>query len=331
MYPGPDAPELGSFVATLERELEARGHEFARAVVDRRGGRDRHARLPLHVVRAAHRFRPDVVYAHFLVPAGLLGAIAGRAPLVVTAHGTDVENARRSRAVRAATKLTVKRADAVVAVSVWLLGRLVEAVPEALAKSTVIDCGVDLDRFTPRDAASARADVGWSPDGTGFVCVGSLSERKNVLRLARAFERRGEGSLAFVGDGPLRPALEGRPGIHLAGTVEHDRVADWIAAADVVCQPSLMEPFGLATLEGLASGRSVVATSIGGPPEFVPPEAGILVDPIDDDALVAALDEASQLPRPNLAARSAAEAHDVRRQAERVEEILLRACRGQKA
>ena len=97
MYPGPDAPELGSFVATLERELEARGHEFARAVVDRRGGRGRHARLALDVVQAARRFRPDVVYAHFLVPAGLLGAIAGRAPLVVTAHGTDVENARRSK------------------------------------------------------------------------------------------------------------------------------------------------------------------------------------------------------------------------------------------
>ena len=91
-----------------------------------------------------------------------------------------------------------------------------------------------------------------------------------MLRLARAFELRGEGELAFVGDGPLRGALEGRPRIRLAGTVDHGRVAAWIAAADVVCQPSLVEPFGLATLEGLASGRSVVATSVGGPPEFVP-------------------------------------------------------------
>ena len=327
MYPGPNAPEFGSFVATLEHELGARGHELERAVVDRRGGLSRHPRLAFDVAHTAHRFRPDVVYAHFLVPAGLLGAIAGHAPLVVTAHGQDVENARRSKTVRAATKFTVKRAEAVVAVSAWLLGRLVEAVPEALVKSTVIDCGVALDRFAPRDVVVARSDVCWSPDGTGFLCIGTLSERKNVLRLARAFERRGEGSLAFVGDGPLRPALEGRPGIHLAGTVEHERVADWIAAADVVCQPSLMEPFGLATLEGLASGRSVVATRIGGPPEFVPPQAGVLVDPVGDDALVAALDEAAQLPRPNLAARSAAEAHDVRRQAERVEEVLLRACR----
>jgi len=331
MYPGVAAPEFGSFVATLERALEARGHDIERAVVDRRGGHGRHARLAVDVLQAAHRFRPDVVYAHFLVPAGLLGGIAARSPLVVTAHGQDVENARRRRAIRAATRLTVRRAHAVVAVSNWLLERLVEVVPEAAAKSTVIDCGVDLERFTVRDVAAARTEVGWSPAGTGFVCVGTLSERKNVLRLARAFERRGEGGLAFVGDGPLRPALEGRPGIHLAGAVDHDRAATWIAAADVICQPSIAEPFGLATLEGLASGRSVVATRVGGPPEFVPSGAGVLVDPLDDDALGAALGDAALLPRPNPESRRAAELHDVRRQAERVEDLLLRAVRARRA
>jgi glycosyltransferase involved in cell wall biosynthesis len=173
--------------------------------------------------------------------------------------------------------------------------------------------------------------VGWSDPGTAFLCLGALSERKNVLRLARAFELRGEGSLVFVGDGPLRSALEGRPGIRLAGRVPHDAVPAWLAAADVVCQPSLVEPFGLATLEAMASARSVVATRVGGPPEFVPPEAGVLVDPEDDDALAAALDAAANLPRPNLAAREAAAPHDVRRQAARVEEILLRAARDPRA
>ena len=36
MYPGPEDPDLGIFVANLERELTARGHEIARAVIDRR-------------------------------------------------------------------------------------------------------------------------------------------------------------------------------------------------------------------------------------------------------------------------------------------------------
>ena len=91
------------------------------------------------------------------------------------------------------------------------------------------------------------------------------------------------------------------------------------------------EPFGLATLEAMASARSVVATGVGGPPEFVTPEAGVLVDPTDDDALLAALSEAAALPRPNLAGRAVAGEHDVKRQAERVEEILLRASRDRRA
>jgi glycosyltransferase involved in cell wall biosynthesis len=322
MYPGPKAPDLGTFVAELETGLAARGHELARAVVDRRGGRSRHLALARDVVTTARRFRPDVAYAHFLVPAGLLAVLAGRAPVVLTAHGQDVENAVRSRMVRAGTRLAVRRAAGVVAVSAWLRARLESVAPEVRGRVEVIDCGVDLDRFAPGDPAAARAELGWSPDGTAFVCGGFLTERKNVLRLARAFSRHGEGTLAFVGDGPLRGALEGRPGVHLAGAAPHSEIPLWLRAADVVCQPSLVEPFGLVTLEAMACERSVVATRVGGPPEFVPPEAGVLVDPEDEDALVAALATAGALPRPNPAARAAARRHDVRLQVERIEALL---------
>jgi glycosyltransferase involved in cell wall biosynthesis len=329
MYPSPEAPDFGVVVQGLERQLAARGHEFERVVLDRRGGgKLRHARLGARAIRAARRFRPDVVYAHFLFPtglSGLLAARAARAPLVVTAHGQDVANIGSVPGVRAATRYVVRKAVTVIAVSRWLRDQLVAAVPEAGERTEVVDCGVDLERFAPRDTSAARREVGWEGDGTAFLCLGALSERKNVLRLARAFERRGEGTLTFVGDGPLRAALEGRTGVRLAGRVGHDRVPTWMAACDVLCQPSLVEPFGLATLEAMASGRSVVSTKAGGPPEFVTPESGVLVDPLDEDVLVSALTQAAVLPRPNLAGRDAAGDHDVRLQAARVEEILLRA------
>ena len=145
-----------------------------------------------------------------------------------------------------------------------------------------------------------------------------LTERKNVVRLADAFAQLGEGRLTFVGDGPMRPRLEGRANVELAGAVAHDEIPARIAQSHVVCQPSLIEPFGQAVLEAMACGRSVVATRIGGPPEFVPPDAGVLVDPLDVDALADALRRAASLPSPNAAARAAAETHDVRRQAERI-------------
>jgi glycosyltransferase involved in cell wall biosynthesis len=332
MYPGPDDPDLGVFVASLEGELAARGHEIERAVVDRReGGRRRYLGLALRTHRSARSFRPDVVYAHFLVPAGLIAALSSKTPLVVTAHGQDVRNVGRIPGVRAATRRVVRQAAAVIAVSDYLRRELEASVPEARGRVEVVDCGVDLERFAVRDAADARRELAWEPDGTAFICLGALSARKNVLRLARAFEQRGEGSLVFVGDGELRPALEGRSGVRLVGRVPHEVVPAWIAACDVLCQPSLIEPFGLATLEAMAAGRSVVATRVGGPPEFVTQGAGVLVDPEDEGELARALDEVASFPRPNLAAREAASAHGVKRQGARVEEILERAAAGRRA
>jgi glycosyltransferase involved in cell wall biosynthesis len=320
MYPGPDDADFGVFVQGLERALAARGHEIERAVVDRRrGGKSRYVRLGRDARQAARRFRPDVVYAHFLVPAGLLAALASRAPLVVTAHGQDVANAVSSRAIRRATRWVCGRASAVVAVSEYLRSELERVVPEARGKTDVVDCGVDVERF-----ALAPAPVG----PTSYLFVGTLTERKNVVRLADAFECLDDTArLTIVGEGPLRPALEGRRGVKLAGTVPHDEVRAHMASARVVCQPSLVEPFGQALLEAMAVGRSVVATRVGGPSELVPEDAGVLVDPLDVDEIARGLAAAAAMPCPNPAARAAAEDHDVRRQAERIERILEGAAR----
>ena len=329
MYPGPDDPDFGPFVKDLADELERHGHDLAHAVVDRRAPSfGKQLRLARDALAAARRFRPDVVYAHYLVPAGVFAALASRlarAPLVLTAHGRDVRNIGAVRGVATATRFAVRRAATVVAVSDFLRRELVSRIPELDGRVEVVSSGVDLERFGPRDAGEARRAVGWTGERPFFLCVGRLDERKNVLRLADAFARFGRGSLAFVGDGPARARLDTRPGVTLAGRVPHAAVADWVAACDVLCQPSLVEPLGQALLEAMASERSVVATTVGGPGEFVTPEAGVLVDPRDAESIAAGLEAAAALPCPNPAARDAAAGHDIRRQARRVSAILARA------
>jgi glycosyltransferase involved in cell wall biosynthesis len=207
----------------------------------------------------------------------------------------------------------------VVCVSEYLRRELETRLPEAAGKTEVVSSGVDLERVAvaPRPAGPPR-----------LLCVGALTERKNVVRLADAFARvDGGATLSFAGDGPLRGELEGRAGVQLLGRVAHDEVPRLLAEAHVLCQPSTLEPLGQALLEALAAGRPVVATRIGGPPEFVPPAAGVLVDPLDTEALARALRAAAALPVPNEEARAAAAAHDVTRQAARLEELLLRAGR----
>jgi glycosyltransferase involved in cell wall biosynthesis len=321
MYPGPDDPDLGAFVALGVDALRARGHDVDLAVLDRRaGGKRRYLELRRRV-RAAPR--PDVVLAHFLVPSGLFASEVD-APLVVTAHGRDVRNIGAIPGIAALTRRVVRRADTVVAVSEYLRRELEDKVAAARGKTEVVDSGVDIARFAD---ATPAAEL----EHPAFLHVGSLTERKNVLRLADAFATLGRGSLTFVGDGPLRASLEGRDRVQVVGRVPHADVPGWLAAADVVCGPALIEPFGQALLEAMAAGRSVVATRVGGPPEFIPTDAGVLVDPLDESELARALEHAAELPSPNEAARAAAAEHDVRRQAERVEAILLRAARRPRA
>jgi glycosyltransferase involved in cell wall biosynthesis len=59
-----------------------------------------------------------------------------------------------------------------------------------------------------------------------------------------------------------------------------------MAAADIYCQPNTgPEPFGIAFIEALASGLSVVTTSMGGATEIIDDDSGILVPPADPRAL----------------------------------------------
>src|SRR3954454_23484737 len=178
MYPGPSDPDLGVFVRSVEQALVERGHAVDRAVLDRRGGGKRkYVTLSAATVRAARRFRPEVVYAHFLVPTGLIAALAGRAPLVVTAHGRDVRNIGWLPGIAAATRLVVLRAATVFAVSEHLRRELETKIRAARGKTEVVDSGVDLDRF-----AVAPAPAG----GPHYLCIGSPVGRKEVGRPAGA-------------------------------------------------------------------------------------------------------------------------------------------------
>src|SRR5437868_15307974 len=179
MYPGPADPDLGVFVRGLEEELVARGHDVERAVLDRRRrGKRKYLELARSTRRTARRFRPEVVYAHFLVPTGLIAALAGGAPLVVTAHGRDVRNIGELPGVAAATRLVVRRATTVVCVSEYLRVELETKLAAARGKTEVVSSGVDLDRFA----------VTPPPEGAPqFLCIGALAKRKNVIRLADAF------------------------------------------------------------------------------------------------------------------------------------------------
>ena len=323
MYPSADRPDYGVFVARLADALRERGNDV-RDVVLQAGDRGpistprAYARLGRQARAAVAEHRPDVVYAHFLVPTGLV-AIATGVPYVITAHGADVRNIRRSPIVAALTKQVLRRSAAVICVSEYVARQL--AAPEGVAVE-VIDCGVDTERLRPSPRAKDA-----NGNGPRFLYIGSLTRRKNVERLQQAFAKLGGGTLTIVGGGPLEEQLRATApvGTRFAGVLSSDGVAAEIAKADVVCLPSLEEPQGQAMLEALACGRPVVATRVGGPAEVLNPRIGALVDPLDVDSIAAGMLSAAALSVPSQEAVRVAAEHALPIQAEKVEAVLARA------
>jgi glycosyltransferase involved in cell wall biosynthesis len=316
MYPTAERPDYGVFVKRLADALRERGHEVDEAVLGPG------ARGPLATPRAylgllrrtralARSRRPQIVYAHYLIPTGLVALGAG-VPFVITAHGRDVANVGSIPLVGPLTRRVISRARAVICVSAYLADRL----PARPRRLEVIDCGVDTELFTP-----APREPGAGPR---YLTVGSLIERKNVGRLIEAFARLGEGSLTVVGSGPLEHQLRAAApaGVSFLGRVPPERIPELYREHDVYCQISLVEPQGQALLEALASARPVVATRVGGPPEYVTEGAGVLVDPLDVDDIVAGMRAAAALPVPCEAARAVAERHSIEVSAARIERLL---------
>ena len=340
MYPGPDNPDYGAFVEAMCAALERSAHEVERVVIARRA----HGLLKTPgkyaglARRALARTRQvDVIYAHYLFPTGAVAAACGRMlgrPWVVTAHGGDVRNLQNPR-IRAVTGAGLAGASAVICVSRYLATEL-RASGIALPPVHIANMGVDLTVFRPAGRTAARARLGL-PDVPMVLAVGSLTERKNPLRLLQAFRQirdvRPDSRLAFVGDGPLAGAVRiGAERLGLAaavvmpGALPNPVVADWMAAADVLAIPSIVEPLGVVALEAMASGRPVAATRVGGAAEVVG-RAGTLVDPMDPGSIARGVIALLAHPPSVETCRTAATAHSVERQAQRVGEVLVAAAR----
>jgi len=264
---------------------------------------------------ARYRGAVDVVLGTWLYPDGFAAVIAAGllgVPAVIKLHGSDVNVIAQRPGPRRLVGWALARAAGVVAVSRALADEAV-ALGADRARVAVVMNGVDGDLFRPGDRAAARGALAL-PAGPLIVYVGNLKEDKGVLDLAEAFvalaARRPDARLALVGGGPLRARLEELgarvPGrLVVAGPQPFERVPTWMAAADVIALASWAEGTPNAVLEALASGRRVVATSVGGVPDLITsPALGTLVPPRDRAALAAALDRA--LDEPYDAARVAA-------------------------
>jgi L-malate glycosyltransferase len=284
------------------------------------------------------RWRPDIIHAHFAVPAGasawVLSMLTG-IPYSITAHLGDVpggapeKTGRWFRWVFPFTPAIWKRAVRINAVSGFTRELILKKYP---VEVEIIPNGVDLAALNP-----GKINLNDPPT---IVFAGRFMEQKNPVQIVRSLSKVRDlaWQCILIGDGPLRNDIEAeiaRCGMeqrfHLTGWITPQAVLEWFRSSDILFMPSHSEGLPVTGVQGLAMGLAVVASDIGGFKDVVEPGLNGFLIPVDqptgyEHALRSLLSDPELLLAKRKASRVMAENFELSRVIPAYEQMLAEAC-----
>ena len=260
------------------------------------------ARMIVRLGRLLRAIRPDVVHCHGVLPTSAWAMLASHmyrvnTRIVATSHGDDIArlpewsygrlNSARSRLVaRAVTKrlsrhILVSRAMTPFALQAGTPRDRIAYIPNGIPLGGEFDFEAE-DETIP----STGSPVARNGRGIDILCLSSGRRIKDLDSLIEAFalsrDELGESRLLLTCTDERIANLVKAKGLtshvefigEVTGTLKHA----YYRNSDVLCVVSHFESFSLTALEGLKYGCAVVASRVGGIPEFIEHERnGLLV------------------------------------------------------
>jgi glycosyltransferase involved in cell wall biosynthesis len=271
------------------------------------------------VYRTVSKFKPQVIHNHLhalytLLPSSL---ICGTPVRIHTIHSIANQEAQGlHRLIQKIAFLKLGVVPVSISQTVW------ETVREVYGKidSPIIHNGIDLEKYLLPECERITwwEQFGILENAFVFINVASFGPLKNQRLLVLAFKdvlRYFPSSvLLLVGDGELRQeisSLVNQMGIskQVIFTGIRSDVAQILNASDCFVLPSDWEGLPISVLEAMASGKPVIATDVGGLPELISPENGLLVPAGNCQQLTSAMIELCRAP--DLAARMGARGRQI--------------------
>ena len=240
--------------------------------------------------RLIRNYHYDVYHYFFSLPTGFLTLLPGgwqSKPYIVSLRGSDVPGydpfnfklGLLHNLLKPITKKIWRRAKAVVAVTNSLKKAALEIAPDQ--RIDVIPNGVDTDLFKPLKS--------YSMDQSRFnlICVSRLVERKGIEDILSALaELPLEGiRLSVVGSGHHENRLKQRCNelalnsvVDFKGFFPREDLPNLYAQSNAFILTSRSEAFGNVFAEAMSCGMPIIGTAVGGIPDLVSEENGILVE-----------------------------------------------------
>lgn len=253
------------------------------------------------VRKLIRNFGPDIVHSHYATSYGLLGALGGFKPLIISVWGSDVYDfPEKSLFHRFILKRILAAATRIASTSECMAKR----VQDLVGPGTHVDVtpfGVDMSRFTP-ERKVPNIEQSLITIGT----VKTMQHHYGIDTLIKAFaicKRKLSTSpvsanrnirLLIAGSGPdltalkMLSQLEGiSNATEFTGSVPHEEVPAVLSQIDVFVALSRLESFGVAVIEAGAMAIPVVVSDVGGLPEVVINRKTGIVVPVDNPEVAA--------------------------------------------
>jgi glycosyltransferase involved in cell wall biosynthesis len=231
------------------------------------------------------KFQPDLIHAHFAVPAGVSAFLLSKAtgvPYMITAHGGDVpggapeKTARWFRFILPFSKLVWQHAATIAAVSAQTRDLALE---HYRADIRVISNGVDTQEMKPLDLGVH------SPPHILFI--GRFSPEKNATAVPKILAglKHLSWECEMLGDGTelnlVRQLIDENSltdRIQLIGWVDSNSVKEHLADSDILLMTSLREGMPMAALQALSMGLALLLPEKGNCPDLIK-NNGFLIEP----------------------------------------------------
>ena len=242
------------------------------------------------IKRLVNKINPDILHAHWATSYGLLAALTGFHPFILSAWGSDILISPESnRLMKIIVEFNLKKADVVTATSRTLSIATKKLIYDEKPVH-IIPFGVDTKLFSPSE---------YTPS-TKEVCIGvvkSLEEEYGIEYLIRAFniviDKGFDCKLLIVGSGSLKEKLISLTKklrlsklVTFTGKINNDDIVNYLHRMDIFVTPSLSESFGVSVVEASSCEIPVIASDVGGLPEvIVDGETGFLIPPRNEAAI----------------------------------------------
>ncbi|KGM96435.1 glycoside hydrolase [Clostridium novyi A str. 4552] len=236
----------------------------------------------------------SLIHSHVCYPSGFVVAIYNKlynTPYVITEHMSRIGEFVKKQYNKKLFNFAYSNASKVITVSSSLKEDLNNFGFEF--NSEIIHNVVNTDKFYLKEKDSIKNQV-------NIIFIGSMEkvEVKGLQYFIPALSNfihnnpQYEITLNLLGDGEYREKYEKMcmelgimDNCKFWGTVKNDDIPQFIAEGDFLVLPSKKETFGCVLIEAMAGGIPVLATSSGGPKDFINEKVGVLVEPNSIEAL----------------------------------------------